>query len=284
MSKYKTSYGLALCRYNKDANNCIEILSIKKRFTYYYFSFINGFYKSKAGRNDDISYIKYMFDNMTFQEKLTILSMNYGTMWWYIWLNNPEKGINMFEKINGKESSGNNILQAVNGYNSFFKRKSKFEKKFMQDGGKKMHDIINNSKCCEAIWEIPKGGQDSGETNLDTAIREFSEESQINPMYYNILYDVNPITITFKDSGVNYCHIYYLAELNELGYATRQIMKPKINFKSYKQLSEVADMRWININFINALDMPTKNKRNMIKLYNTIIKKFKIHNSHLYMK
>ncbi len=152
MSKYKTSYGLALCRYNrtKEANNCVEILSIKKRFTYYYFSFINGFYKGKSLRNDEVRYVKYLFDNMSFQEKLTILSMNYGTMWWYIWLNNPENGINMFEKTtknntnkilynfnlspntNNSSESNNiqtNLIQAVYGYNTYFKRKNKFEKK-----------------------------------------------------------------------------------------------------------------------------------------------------------
>jgi ADP-ribose pyrophosphatase YjhB (NUDIX family) len=282
MSKYKTSYGIALCRYNtisKEANRCVEILSIKKRFTYYYFSFINGFYKGRTLRNDDVSYVKYLFDNMSYQEKLIILSMNYGTMWWYIWLNNPEKGINMFEKTeickisynassDGKYEQPTNLIQAVNGYTTYFKRKNKFEKKFLQDNGRRLHDIINNSKSSESIWEIPKGAADYGETNLDTSIREFTEESQIDPIYYNILYHVEPVVIIYKDSGVMYRHIYYIAELNELGYATHKIMKPKIDFKSFKQISEVSDMRWISTSYINTLNLPSKNKKNMLKLYN----------------
>jgi hypothetical protein len=100
MSKYKTSYGLALCRYNHKENNRIEILSIKKRFTYYYFIFVHGFYRSRSLKNCDIGYIRYLFDNMSFEEKLIILSKNYSSMWWYIWLNNPEKGIDIFDQTN----------------------------------------------------------------------------------------------------------------------------------------------------------------------------------------
>ena len=286
MSKYKTSYGLALCRYNtfvKEANHCVEILSIKKRFTYYYFSFINGFYKRRTLRNDDICYVKYLFDNMTYQEKLLILSLNYGTMWWYIWLNNPEKGINMFEKSEVCNrlptdiicEQKTNLIQAVTDYTTYFKRKNKFEKKFLQDNGRRLHDIINNSKSSESIWEIPKGAADNGETHLDTSIREFTEETQINSIYYNVLYHVDPIIIIYKDSGVIYRHIYYIAELNELGYNAHKIMKPKINFKSYKQISEVADMKWISTTYINTLNLQSKNKKNMLKLYNSVIKKFK---------
>jgi 8-oxo-dGTP pyrophosphatase MutT (NUDIX family) len=216
---------------------------------------------------------------MTFQEKLNILSMNYGTMWWYIWLNNPEKGINMFEKPGKKASEPRiqtNIIQAVTDYNTYFKRKNKFEKKFLQHNGRnKLSEIINNSKSCEAIWEIPKGSQERNETNLDTAIREFTEESLIDPIYYNILYHIEPVTITYKDSGVVYHHVYYLAELNETGYSTNKIMKPRVNFKSNKQLSEVADVRWISTNYIRMIDLPTKGKKNMLKLYNNIIKQFK---------
>jgi 8-oxo-dGTP pyrophosphatase MutT (NUDIX family) len=261
MSKYKTSYGLALCRYNKKENNCIEILSIKKRFTYNYFSFVHGFYKKKNTRNFDV---KFLFDNMSFQEKLTILTMNYGNMWWYIWLNNPEKGIGMFE---------NDIIYVVHDYTKYFKHKNKFEKRFLSDGGKQLQELINNSKCNEPIWEIPKGSSDNSETNLETAIREFTEESQIDFEYYNILYDVEPIIFTYKDNGVSYKYVYYLAELNELGYKTYPIMKPKLNFKSYKQLSEVSDIKWINLSFIKLLN--NDNKKKMMILYEQIIKKFK---------
>ena len=82
----KHSYGVALYRYNIKKNNRIEILFIKKRYTYHYLSFIIGNYESVK----DEKYIKYLFDNMTINEKIDILSLNFANMWYRIWLTNPE--------------------------------------------------------------------------------------------------------------------------------------------------------------------------------------------------
>ena len=274
MSKYKTSYGFALCRRNHQENNRIEILSIKKRCTYQFFSFINGFYKARPTRHNDSGYIKYMFDNMSFQEKLTILSMNYSTMWWYIWLNNPEKGIGLVDSILGYRATSD-TSQTMQNYTHYFKRKCKFEKKFLQDGGKRMSELINNSRNCETIWEIPKGSQNANETELDTAIREFTEEANIAPAVYDLLYHADPVIITYKDNGVAYRHVYYLAELNETGYNQPTVMCPKINFKCGEQVSEVADVRWLSSDHIKMLEIPTKNKRYMLKLYGNIVSRYR---------
>lgn len=278
MNKYKTSYGIALCRYNKKQNNCIEILSIKKRFTYYYFSFIHGYYKNIANNK----YISYLFDNMSFYEKLMILNMNFSYMWWLIWLYNPEKGISIFDQT--KKDSDMQDNTNIKYYAKYFKQKNKFEKLFLLDGGKKLGDLVNNSKNSDPIWEIPKGAADNNETNLDTAIREFTEETQIPFYNYDILYHVKPVILTYKDNGIYYKHIYYLAELNENGYLSKQTMYPKINFRNHKQLSEVSDIEWINLNYINYLKLSKKNKKNMIQLYSNIIRKFKKNNSKINMK
>lgn len=270
---YKTSFGLALCRYNKNKNNCIEILSIKKRFTYHYSCFIHGYWNSHIRNESKInSYIKYLLNNMSFQEKLMILSMNFGNMWWYMWLKNPEKGINMFD-TNFKDNS--NIIQSVNDYKTFFQKKNKFEKKFMYDEGKYLHQMINNSKNCEEIWEIPKGSKNENEKDLDAAIREFTEETLFDNTYYNILYHVEPAISIYKDNKTIYKHIYFIAELNESGYNNKNIMFPKINFKSESQISEVADIKWLNISHIENINIPTKIKKNMIKLYKNVMNKFK---------
>lgn len=293
MSKQKISIGLALCRYNKskEGNNCIEILSIKKRFTYSYFTFIHSYYRGKHAKNNEINYLHYIFDTMSFQEKLTILSLNYGMMWWYVWLNNPEKGINIFDKFgkeNGKHRDENlyNDISNCNtknedriseriDYTGFFKRKNIYEKKFLQDGGKRLAELVNDSKNAEAIWEIPKGTHDNNETDLDTAIREFREETHIDSKYYRILYHMNPIITSYKDNGIIYKHIYFIAELNTEGYTAPNIMKPKINFMDSKQISEVADIKWIGLPYIRLLTLPTKSKKYMLNLYSRIIAKFK---------
>ena len=69
-NKCKTSYGIALCRFNRDKNLQSEILMIKKRYTYHYFSFVFGHYKKYNNKH-----LQYLFNNMTFGEKIDILSM-----------------------------------------------------------------------------------------------------------------------------------------------------------------------------------------------------------------
>ncbi len=263
---YKTSYGIALCRRGK--NNCIEVLSIKKRFTYSYSSFIYGYWNTNRNESKINAYVKYLFDNMTFQEKLLILSMNFGNMWWHMWLNNPEKGIGMFDNNN---QNSDTVMQSVNDYKNYFNKKNKFEKKFMHDKGRHLKQIINGSKSCDTIWEIPKGTGERGETELDTAIREFTEETLIDPKYYDILYHVKPAICTYKDNKTVYKHIYYIANLNDLGYNTPSIMSPKVNFSSQSQVSEVADMQWLSVQYIKSIKIPTKAKKNMIKLYQDVI-------------
>jgi hypothetical protein len=65
--KYKTSYGIALCRYNASKNNQPEILLIKKRYTYCYFSFVFGHYKKYNNKH-----LQYLFNNMSFGEKVDV--------------------------------------------------------------------------------------------------------------------------------------------------------------------------------------------------------------------
>jgi len=210
--------------------------------------------------------------------------MNYSTMWWYIWLNNPEKGMGLFDKSQHPhlktEPDDTAIAQTMQDYTQYFKRKCKFEKKFLQDGGKRLYEIVDESKNCETIWEIPKGAQEFGETDLDAAIREFTEEANVPFKYYDVLYDVPPVIITYKDNGVMYRNVYYLAQLNKAGYDEPKIMKPKLSFKSYKQLSEVADVRWLGTLHMNTMDLPNRNKKKMHQLHDVIRGKFKKYCTH----
>lgn len=252
MPKYRISYGLALCRKNPDKNNCVEILSIRKRYSYHFASFMAGYYK----KNNDYRYIKYLFDNMTFQEKICILSFDFSNMWWHLWLTNPERGIGTIDNIE---------------YKSYFKKKTKFEKTFLHDNGKKLKQMVNNSKNCEVIWEIPKGAAETNEKELNASIREFFEETSFNPLWYDVLYHVKPITVSYKDNGIIYKHIYYLAVLRN---ECTEALNPKLNFNSM-QIGEVSDIRWLGMSDIRGFDINKKNKNYMLDLYKKIINRFK---------
>lgn len=80
--------------------------------------------------------------------------------------------------------------------------------RYNPDGGK-LHQ--------EPEWGIPKGKRQNKETDLQCAIREFQEETQLAAsggtlrVYKNII----PLEENYKGgNGVEYRHIYFIAELN----------------------------------------------------------------------
>ena len=265
MSTIKTSYGIALCRYNKEKNNIVEILLIKKRFSYQFISFVYGNYK----KNDNKT-LKYLFNNMSFAEKIDILGMQFSHMWYRIWLNNPERHFNIRDIYPIFSNADTERKTTAEIYKLYYQKKIKFEKNFSHDMGKRLRNLVNESCDAEIIWEIPKGGKKDSETNIDGAIREFSEETSIRDSKYTIFYNIPPIVEIFTDNNVTYKNVYYLAT------PKKDIeLKPKINFKNLNQISEVEQIRWISLNEIKFMNLPAKYHRKLIRLYKNIINKFK---------
>lgn len=267
--KEKISYGISLCRYN-DINE-IEILLIKKRYTYYFFNFVFGYYKK-----NDTKYLKHMFNNMTFSEKIDILSMQFDIMWYRIWLNNPETNFNLcnlYKNKNKIDKDEKNTLNEFDIYNIYQKKKSKFLKLINSDTKKeKLCNLINESTNSELLWEIPKGGQENEENNIDCAVREFYEETSISPKYIQIYYHQKPIVETYTDNFITYKNIYYLAKINN---KYKNKVKLKINFNSFEQIKEIESIRWISLNKIKFLKLDEQTHKKTVKLYKRIINLFK---------
>lgn len=268
-NKYKTSYGIALCRFNKNKNFQSEILMIKKRYTYHYFSFIFGHYKKYNNKQ-----LQYLFNNMTFGEKLDILSMKFSNMWYRLWICDPEKNFDINSLFNNKSNDENHCINLK----YYFRKKSKFESIFLRDGGKRLRRLINNSTMAVTPWEIPKGGMDVNEKEMECAKREFEEETGINASNYTILWNVKPITVSHKDGDMIYRSIYHVAYLNN-----DTNWSPKIHFDTNHQLKEIEQVRWLSLNEIQFLNLNEECKNRLIKNYKKIIYFFKKHiKSHYY--
>ena len=258
--KYKKSYGIALCRYNKDKNWQNEILMIKKRYTYHYCSFVLGKYNKH-----NTKYIQYLFNNMTFHEKVDILSLKFSNMWYRLWLFDPEKNYDIGATYN-KETNFNEMQ-----LNYYMSKKYKFESIFLNDGGKRLKRMINNSENSVTPWEVPKGNKNqTNETDLDCAKREFEEETGINSNQYIILWNVNPIIVSHEDENTIYKSIYYLAYLKK-----DSNWIPKIKFNTSDQLNEIEQVRWISFNEIQFLNLCEKYKNRLKNNYKNIIYHFK---------
>ena len=256
--KCRISYGVALCRYNIEKNNQMEILMIQKRYTYQYFNFIFGYYVKS-----NTKYLQYLFDNMTFSEKMEILSMKFNRMWYRMWLIDPEKNQNNIMKQDKLGKLDTNLK-------CYYRKKSKFESNFLKDNGRKLRKLMNNSANSVAPWEIPKGTRHDNEKHLDCAIREFEEETDIKSINYTILWEVKPVVISHIDDNVLYKYVYYIAYYNKTS-----TWVPKISFSTSSQIGEIEQIKWVGLSEIQFLKLSTNCEKKIISIFKTISKSFK---------
>ncbi len=243
--KKKNSYGIACCRYNLKTGEP-EILLMKKRYTYAFFDFV--FCKYKKNDNKRLS---KLFNQMTYQEKIDILNMSFDKLWCNIRIKIPDPFL------------------ASSEWKNYILKKRKFETNFIiGDKGKKLRRLINDTISIDSIWEIPKGRQEKGEKPLNTAIREFKEETDIRIKKYKILIGIDPIKYSYTINKTTYENTYFVA------VAKKFTWEPKINFKSYEQIVEVENLKWVSLNEAKYLNQnqPTYNRtfsaiKSAIKLF-----------------
>jgi len=68
----------------------------------------------------------------------------------------------------------------------------------------------------EPEWGIPKGRRDNKETDLQCAIREFQEETQLTDNTITIYKNIMPLEEVYVgNNGIKYRHIYFIGELEQ---------------------------------------------------------------------
>lgn len=271
----KRSFGLACCRFNPD-NHKVEILMIKKRYTYAFFEFVFGRYNKS-----DESKIRNIFDRMTFQEKRDILKMNFDILWKRLLINipNPPDGIQKHKQRKVRINNGWTHYMKNNGFdqtdssdwNCYNRKKNKFNK-LIADHGKQLYKLINNTQTKEPLWEIPKGRPIHGELPLNTAIREFTEETGVTSDKYYMCQDIKPIFYSYHKNRCDYRIGYYVV------IAKKNNWTPRINFTSYEQSIEVDNIKWVpedEIAILTKDQINHKNTMNAVKLISKAVKKYK---------
>jgi 8-oxo-dGTP pyrophosphatase MutT (NUDIX family) len=246
MPKIKDSYGIICCRPSKDGT---QLLMIKKSTTYHFSEFIHG----KYTKHDNTHLIR-LFNNMTYHEKTDILTLNFQTMWYRIYRMNPSQ----------YEHNRNNRMLSV-----YYDKKSKFETTFLHDGGTRLKKLIDQSTNGETPWEFPKGRKNNiHEHTLDTAIREFTEETGIEKSKYRILWRVLPYIECYKDFGTTYRNTYYIAEA--IGE-----WEPIYNFTNNTMVNEVSSIKWVCKQHLRFMDLDSVSYMRVNKSIKKIIKKYK---------
>ena len=85
-------------------------------------------------------------------------------------------------------------------------------------------------------WGFPKGRRNMHESDCQTAVREYVEETGYSKKDIRIL-NIPPLEESFTgNNGVNYLHKYYIAFLND------NVPEPKINANNMIQYGEIGDI------------------------------------------
>ena len=222
--KIKQAYGFICLRKNKNTNK-LQILLIKKQHTYAFSDFISGKY-NKTNKE----YLLKLFNQMSYNEKIVISSLKFNNIWYYFYHNNPE---NLYSNNNNQK-----------WLNSYIKKKNKFDFTFIKDGGKYLKKLIENSKSCDPLWDLPKGKIENNELPIDASIRELQEETNIKLSSIKILFHLTPFIESYIDGGYIYRNTYYYTEVD-----------PEWEPTNYFNLNNIenSDIKWIDTNEIDKL-------------------------------
>lgn len=182
-----------------------------KRFTYAFSNFVNGIYVS---RNDDS--VRALFNKMTIEEHLDILSLNFQQLWYRLYLHS--------------ETITRNYAEL----------KFKYDTEFVVDGGVRLRNLISGCSRIQKLWEIPKGKKHTKlEHDLHCAIREFCEETNMCKKQFTMIVSA-PKSVSFEDANVKYTFKYHLALANSTA-------RPLIQVNTLTQIGEIQELRWMTL-------------------------------------
>jgi 8-oxo-dGTP pyrophosphatase MutT (NUDIX family) len=222
---------LGIVLYCVDNDNNIKFLLIRRKFSLGFMDFVMGKYCI-----DNLDYIKRIFNEMTIEEKVRILNESFDSLWYSIDYNCLDvQNATVDENLRKKIKSDYNVAKR-----KFNMIKGGFINKSQQYIN--LYDVIYNcqNNWLEPEWEFPKGKRKMNESNLDAAIREFSEETNfpISDMEV-IIGDTSFVEKYYGSNGKKYKHIYYIARAkNMLDYTKLKL--------THQQEVEISDIRWMS--------------------------------------
>ena len=206
-----TSIGVICVRYNKEIKD-FEYLLICRKDTLGFIDFMRGKYSYS-----NVSHLKNIIDEMTNDEKKRVLTQDFSTLWSELWHNNY--GIKYRNEMKFSEDKFNRLKDGVLSKNDVIT----------------LEKLVNESTSnwVDAEWEIPKGRRNYKERDLETALREFQEETGINSDDIDVLHNIVPYDEIFTGSNLkSYRQRYFIA-----------VMKSDVSLENY-QKCEVSAIRW----------------------------------------
>jgi len=199
----------------KIINNEVKYVMIQRKDSLSFMEFVRGKYNA-----DDQNYLKQLFEYMTENEKQMIMNNNFDQIWNYTWCQSPH----------------NNFKQTK----EYLDSKAKYEHNISNNYLKSLLNSKNaKSNDTEQEWGFPKGRKKIKEADIDCAVREFCEETQLYKDDISIDKNVIPFQeIFFGTNNVLYKHVYYIAKI------IKNDAKIHIDSTCMEQVREVRALKW----------------------------------------
>jgi len=197
----------------------IKYVMIQRKDSLSFMEFVRGKYNQ-----NDFNYIKQLIDYMTENEKIMILENTFDSIWNYTWC----------------QTSQHNFKHTK----EYIESKSKFEY-VINNINFKILLKSNKIKCnyLEQEWGFPKGRKKIRECDVDCAVREFCEETQLFKDDIQIIKNINPFQeIFFGTNNILYKHVYYIAK------NVKEKSKIFVDNNCLEQMREVRDVKWLSYN------------------------------------
>ena len=213
----KISYGILLFFYDKTIRKN-KFLLVRRKDSIEYVNFIRGIYKL-----NNLEHLIKIFNRMTIEEISNIKTSSFENLWEKLWMKS-------LDVDNLKIQHKKNYEKA---YNKFMDLRNK----------NKLDSILKNYKSnwLESEWGFPKGRKNIYESDIEAAIREFTEETGINNDYYIILNSKEFIEEYIGTDGKIYKHVYYLAK-----YINKNI-DLYINPSNRHQITEISLLKFFTL-------------------------------------
>jgi 8-oxo-dGTP pyrophosphatase MutT (NUDIX family) len=213
----------------------IKFLMIQRKDTMGYTDFVRG--KYPENNEETAKILQTCLNEMTIQEKNTLLTKSFDEIWSNLWINHDSKCYkNEYENAHNKYKKLD-IKHLVSQSDNRFE--------FQEFG-------------------FPKGRRNMKETNIACAEREFLEETGYDKSHYDFIKNYPTIHEEFTGTnGVQYRHIYYLVKMKE------NAPPPHIDYQNKVQTGEVQNIGWFSYEECMTIMRPyDKAKKKVVKKVN----------------
>jgi 8-oxo-dGTP pyrophosphatase MutT (NUDIX family) len=220
----------------KIVNNNVKYIMIQRKDSLSFMEFVRGKYNI-----EDHEYLKQLFEYMTDNEKLMILNNSFDNIWNYTWSQNTHNNFKQTKEYLESKIKFDNIKNT-----SYFKNIIALK------------NYKNNYT--EQEWGFPKGRKKIKESDIDCAIREFCEETQLYKDDIQINNNIIPFQeIFFGTNNILYKHVYYIAKI------VKDDAKILIDNNCMEQIREVRALKWFSYN--EVLDHIKNHNIERIKIF-----------------